>query len=356
MQDEPQIFTSILVPFSRRCVAAVLCAGLAISTTGCVHQLNQHATALSDATAPVVDQASAAYRSAEALHDLRQNSDAAVQFDLKTPVYNPRNIQPLLSEKDIQVRLTLLLAFQSYVKSLVEITDGTSSAALDAASKSVGSSVAGLGDTLVTSFGAALGIAQPTTSSTETDIVTTGGVTTTSNTTAIVPTDAVSASEQNVVSTATNALGQFLVAREIKKDLPKTIIEMDPHVQALCRLLQKDLGILKDQETRDYNSLINQQTQFIRDSGQNGKPALDPEVRRQLIMQLPEIVRQQHKAEDQLTQLNAALIKLAYTHHAFAAEAQGNNPESIKSKISQLSAAGSNLGKFYSSLPTTYSN
>jgi len=48
--------------------------------------------------------------------------------------------------------------------------------------------------------------------------------------------------------------------------------------------------------------------------------------------------------------LRAAIVRLALTHHALAADAQGNNPESLKSKLGDLEAAGSELGRFYSSL------
>ena len=67
-------------------------------------------------------------------------------------------------------------------------------------------------------------------------------------------------------------------------------------------------------------------------------------------MKLPELARQQKQAALQLKVLRAALVKLELTHHALAAELQGNNPESIKQKLADLGAAGGNLGKFYSSL------
>ena len=78
---------------------------------------------------------------------------------------------------------------------------------------------------------------------------------------------------------------------------------------------------------------------------------LDPEQRREQIMKLPEIVRQQRTTEAQLTELHAAIMKLEQAHHELAADAHGSNPELISQKLGDLAAAGSNLGKFYSSLP-----
>ena len=69
-----------------------------------------------------------------------------------------------------------------------------------------------------------------------------------------------------------------------------------------------------------------------------------------MIAQLPAIARQQQASDRQLTQLSAAIVRLELTHHALAAEAQGNNPESLKQKLADLEAAGEELGKFYSSL------
>jgi hypothetical protein len=42
------------------------------------------------------------------------------------------------------------------------------------------------------------------------------------------------------------------------------------------------------------------------------------------------------------------------THQALAAPAQGNNPESISSKIAELAAAGHDLNVYYKSLPTIF--
>ena len=330
--------TSFSEKSASRGIVALL---LALSLTGCTSSLAKHSVALSAATAPVVDQASAAYRNAESLHDIRVDYDAVTEFDAKQPVYNPRTIQPLLSEKDIQVRLAVLAALQCYAQSLVEITSGLNSPALDAASASLGSSLSSLGNTFAPSLESALGIAAEPAPTQTTATTSANAVPTTPS-----PAPAISTATQNGISTAVNALGQFLVSKKIKSELPQKIKDMDPHVRALCELLEKDIDILQSQEKLDYNSLINGQTQFIQTS------KLDPQLRREQIMKLPKIVRQQRLTDEQLTELRAAIVRLALTHHALAADAQGNNPESLTSKLAELAAAGSNLGKFYSSLPT----
>ncbi len=125
------------------------------------------------------------------------------------------------------------------------------------------------------------------------------------------------------MSTAINALGQFLVSRKIKKELPQKIKEMDPNLEALCQLMAKEIDLLRDQAQRDHDYMINSQTVFIRSNR-----ALNPEQRREEIMKLPDFVWRQRAGDALLLRLRAAISRLALTHHALAADAQGNNPQS----------------------------
>ena len=238
-----------------------------------------------------------------------------------------------MSDKDIQVRLAVLAAFQEYVKSVVAITNGTDSPELRAAAKSAGENLSNLGNALATSVESALGIAAAATSASST-------------TSTAAP--AISGAVENGIITAVNALGQFLINRKTKKELPPIIVSMDPHVRTLCNLLESDISILKDQEARDYDFIIDQQTLFIRRPSSN----LDPQQRRDEIMKLPGIVREQRASTQQLTQLSAAIAGLETSHHALAVDAQGNDPQSLKAKLGDLEAAGRDLGNFYMSLPT----
>jgi hypothetical protein len=318
--------------------------------TGCLSPLNKHAVALSEATAPVVDGAAAAYRSANSIHNTRQDYQAFVDFDAPAPapVYNPRSFRPLLSDHDIEVRLTVLAAFQEYVKSVVAVTNGTDSPELQAASESAGANLTTLGNDIAPSIQSALNIAQsPDTLTTTTVTTTTGATSSATASTSSSATPAISETGQNVITTAADALGQFLISRKVKKELPHIVVNMDPNVKTLCDLLQSDISILNDLETHDYNYIINQQTQFLL-----ANVTLDGVQRRKLIMQLPEIVRREQASSAALKQLSAAVVNLEMTHHALAAAAQGNNPESFKQKLVELQSAGKELGQFYSSLST----
>ena len=63
------------------------------------------------------------------------------------------------------------------------------------------------------------------------------------------------------------------------------------------------------------------------------------------IEKMPRWQRQENASHEQLTQLKAALADLYLKHHALAVQISGGSPESLKQKLSDLTAAGSNLSK-----------
>ncbi len=208
-----------------------------------------------------------------------------------------------------------------------------------------------LGNDLAPSIENVLGIAAAAGVTTETTVTTLSGSSSqTTSSTSSVPAPLLSPEIKNGISTGFNALGQLLVNRVVEKELPGKIVEMDPHVQALCKALADDIQTLDGLEERDYDRILNLEKQFILEDEDPGKN-VNPEEHRAEIMRLPQIARQQREADAKLVALRKAIVKLALTHHALAAEAQHNDPESLKDKLSELADAGSSLGKFYSSLP-----
>jgi hypothetical protein len=302
-----------------RARAAVLCLLVSAALCGCRLRMVDSTLALEAATAPVIDQAAAAYRDANKLHNLRVDYDAVAEFDAPEPVYNPRNIQVLLSDQDIEARLAVLEGFQVYVKSLCAIVSGTNPKELGTASVSVGGKLTTLVNTLVPTIAKAAGVASS---------------------------GAISTESQNAITTGLDALGKFLINRKIKTELPAKIAAMDPHVQALATLLESDIDVLKGVEQRDYDRIINLQTLSIRKNADLASPE-----RRAQIMKLPDMVRRQRAAEEKLTTLRAAIVLLAQAHQQLAAEAQGKNSESFKQKLQDLATAANELGTFYASLP-----
>lgn len=315
-----------------------------LPATGCLSPLAKQTTVLATATAPVVDQAAAVYSSANAIHFMRTDYDAIAEFDQASPVYNPRTITPLLSDLDINVRLAVLAAFQAYVQSLAAVTDGADTPQVQAAAKSAGENLASFGNALAPSIESALGIAVATQFTTQTTVTTTsGGTTSTSVTSPSTPVNPITPAVQSGIGIAVHGLAEFLINKKLKKELPQTIESMDPQIKLLCELLESDIDILRGIEDRDYNSVINRQTLFIREPSSK----LDPEERREEIMKLPAIARQQLASDRQLSTLSASIASFKLAHHSLAAEVRESGPKSLKQKLTDLEAAGENLGRSY---------
>lgn len=326
----------------------ILCAVL----SGCAPApLAKHSVEFSAALAPVVDESAEAYRDAVAVHNLREDYEAVIAYQNKDASYNPRNAPVLMTDKDIQTRLATLAALQVYAQSLIQITKGTASPDIDTASQSVGNNLAVVGNDLAPSIESVLGIAAAPGSTTETTVTTTsGGTTTTSNSSSTDAPPALSPQVRNAISTGVNALAQYLVSRKIARELPAKIEQMDPNVEALCKALAEDVQTINSLQGRDYDRILDLEKQFILEDQKPGINA-NPEMLRLEIMKLPEMARKQKSANERLAALRQAIVNLELTHHALAAEAQGNNPQGLQEKLAELSDAGSKLGKFYSSLP-----
>ena len=310
---------------ARACVfALVVVCGLVL--TGCQPHLHDSTLALEAATAPVIDQAAATYRETNALHDIRVNYEIYERFDQANPA--PGDLEVLLSYKDIASRLAVLEGFQVYVKSLCAITSGTNPPELADASANVGGQLTSVVNTLTPSVQKVLKISATDSSSSAT----------------------ISPTVEKGISTALLALGQFLINRKLKNELPALIGEMDPHVDALAKLLEDDIDVLTQQTDHDYKRIVNLQVLFIRKNRESNR--LGPAEQRNEIMKVPDILRQQKAASGKLASLKGAIAQMAKAHHDLTAEAQAKNPESFKTKLQDLAQAASDLGSFYSSLPS----
>jgi hypothetical protein len=314
----------------RRGVLAAAVA-LCLTAAGCMKPLQEHTAALAAATAPVVSQAAEAYRDANAIHEMRAEYDAIPAFERDHSIDALRVVHPLIADADVEVRLKVLAAFQVYVKDLVAIANGASSPELDAAAKSAGGALTGLGNTVGPEVGSALGLPEASAAAT----------------TAATP--PISQGAQNALSTGINALGQFLISRTVQKELPQKIEALDPQVLALCKVMLQEIDAMSDAEKIDFNYMLTQQKIFVMDPS----VTLSEVERRHEIEKMQELVQKQHAAELKLAGLRTAIVKLAMTHHALAAAEQGNNPLSLKQKLEELEAVGANLGKFYMSLPAS---
>ncbi len=299
----------------------VAALGFSILATGCLSPLAKHATAFSAATATVIDGSEDAYRAAMRLR-LQEQAAASVYAYDKDPTWSPyKDLSPLLTPAQLDARIKVLDGLKAYADTLVDLTSGKPSPDLENAAEGVGTNLQGLNQTVATDL-----------------------------TTAIPNVPVMTTAQSNQVSTAVLALAEYLISRKVKSSLPKVTQDMNPHVQALCELLNSDIVILRRQADVDYQTQIMQLDQSIRHEG----TAVSPYEHRLEIRALVELADQQKANDDLLARLQTALHTLAMTHQALAAAVQGNNPESISQKIAGLAAAGHDLNVYYKSLPNVF--
>jgi hypothetical protein len=303
-------------------VAATLALGILV--LGCsLSPLAKHTSAFSTAATQVINSSEDAYRAANQLRQEEQIAAAVEDYD-KNPQWSPyKDTKPLLTSEQLNARIAVLDGLKAYAATLVQLTGSQSSKDLNTAASGVGTNLKSLSSTVATDFKSS-----------------------------IPNSPVLSAAEANGISAAIRALGDYLIARQVKGSLPKITQEMDPNVEILCKLLDSDIVVLRRQADVDYQKLIEQQDQFIRHSA----TPLDPVEHRDEIGKLITLASQQKANDELLDKLQKALQTLDLTHHALAAAAQGNNPESINEKIADLAAAGQSLSSFYSSLSTKSSS
>lgn len=294
-----------------------------IPIVGCsLSPLARNAAEFSQASNVVIAHSEDAYRAANQLRQREQIAAAVYAYD-KNPHWNPyTDIKPLLTSTQLDARIKVLDGLKTYADSLVEITDRhsrTDPDSLETAAAGLGASLKSLSQTVTTNLGTAMpGIS------------------------------AITGPEANLVSTALLALGEYLQSRKIKGSLPKITEDMNPNVQTLCNLLDADVKVLRRQADVDDTNLVETQNQFIQKEG----TSLNPIQKRNEIEKLVAIARQQKANDDLLQRLQEAIGKLGETHQALVAAAHGNNSETLREKISELVAAGQELGNFYRSLPS----
>jgi len=304
----------------RRSPAAfILVLAVCLVSVNCgLAPITKQATAFSHATVSVINSSEDAYRSAIKLHRDVLIAAAVADYD-KNPTWSPyKDVKPLLTPDQLDARIKVLDGLKAYASTLVALTGKPSTkdeSALNSAAAGVGSNLKALHQTLVSKF-------------------------------PVIP--SMNAETANGVSTAARALGEYLMARKVKGELPKVTQEMDGHVEALCKLLESDVKVLRRQADADYQKIIVDQDSMIRHAG----PALNPAQHRDEVAKLIDLANQQMANDELLEKLEKAINSLALTHHALAAAAQGNDQESIKQKLVELEAVGQDLGNFYSSLPS----
>jgi hypothetical protein len=313
--------------------------------TGCsLSPLAKHATAFSAATTLVVTNSEDAYRTAIQLHDVEQSSDfvSAYEANLSFDPYSWKQPKPLISPKGLATRIALLDSLRVYAQSLVALTNGSDTASLDAAAKSLSGDLSGLTTAVNTDIAA--GQASTSTGITIPSKVAPG------------------------IATGLKALGDYLANRKVEKQLPPILQRMDDPVRNIALLLEADVTDLRRQTKDDYEQMVAHKDSFIRKNsaaptppaGTTPPPVTTPPTPPPVLMtpveqdheirQIPILIADQQRADLRLAALAKAIRDLALTHHALAAAAQHNDPISLKDRIKALEDAEASLASFYSSV------
>lgn len=299
--------------FAMHVFSALVFVSTCFFLAGCsVSPLAKHTAAFSSATNRVIDNCSSAYRFAIDLHDQEQTSLGVLRV-LEGDPWDPHDTKPLISSAGLAARLEVLDALKSYAQSLSDLTSGLDSPALDNAAASTGANLKALSAEIASEAGA--------------------------NKSGL----SVSTQTANAISTATKALGEFLVEKKIKASVLSVTRDMDPHIESLCKLLTDDIDTLRAQSKKDYEDLLRQQMLYFREN----EKQLAHSERREEVEKLPSILKNEQTTDSMLADLHTAIGRLALTHHALAAAAQGNSPEALTARIADLAAAGENLGRYY---------
>jgi len=286
---------------------------LVLLLAGCsLSPLARHTADFSSATALVVDNSENAFRAAVRLNDQAQASMLVARYD--TQPIDPHSLKHLIDAKGLTTRTEVLDGLRTYAQSIADLASGVSSQSLDDAATAVGGNLIQLGSAV--SAATPIGME-------------------------------ISPQQANAAGTALKALGEFLVSRKIRNSVPKTIQEMDPHVDAICKLLVSDIGILRNQAGMDYEQLLMQQDSFIRHAGKD----LAPTERRAEIQRLPRILANKQATDDMLGDLEMSVKELALAHHALAAAAGRKDAQSLTARLAELRATESRLAHYYYSLP-----
>jgi hypothetical protein len=301
--------------FLDACAAAIALA-LMLFAGGCTSlRAGKHPATFATAANLVVQNATDAYKAANALHEREEVSAGVLSVEAgKTWEFN--DIKPFISPEGMKTRAQILDGLKLYAQSIAADAAGVDSTALTSAVKSTAGDMASLGSTINTEAG--------------------GGKTGL----------ALSKEAADGAATALLALSKSLLARKVNEALPGITTTMDPHIAALCDLLTSDINILRRQAKVDYSNLARQEWTFIT----LYKAKMSPVELHDEAEKLPTFHDDAETTDAKLADLEAAIEKLKAAHHDLMNAANGKDPETLKAKIADFEAAGSSLGNFYQSL------
>jgi hypothetical protein len=286
--------------------------------SGCgLSPLAKRSAAFGNAATIVVRDSSNAYETVE-----RATYDAAVGalvLDFESTGFDRTKIKPFLSAYDLDVRQQILRGLQSYADGLAEVAGDRALAPVDEQGKVLSEALVKL--------------------SANGDLK------------SVLP--GVTEAEAKGLATAVDTLAKVLIERKRRKQLPTIIARMQPVLERICDLLDKDLGMkplnghaghgLRNELWNQYDNLIGNETDYIFAN----KSRFTPSEKAAEIARLPQMVAKQQSADSALASTQEAARQLVSTHRVLLApQSEGT----FRSRLHELIEDGERIAAFYSSL------
>jgi len=299
-----RLFPLVTVP-----VLALLLAQGCVSTDATSTRLK----AFSQATQQVTDGTKQAFDLVEARHFEAQVQRAVVEYDAKG--FSPSRIQPFLKPETREARIQVLDALAQYSARLADLLSGTQQASLDAASSTLSARLGELNKSLARN----------------------------STFTGVEP---LPAKDIPALAGAVDALASWFVRAKRDAGVKAAVKDMDPHITVLCNALVADMRVLRDQVSRDYERCLQSEDQFILHGN------LDSLAKRSEVRTLAQLVVDSRKVASTFSAIEAAITRLAETHHELARSVEGDSVQ-LELLIQQLSVEARRLQGFYKSLASS---
>lgn len=291
--------------------AKLLILGLAL-ISGCATapDAGKRIEAFSSATALTTRNLRASIDAVEAAH-YEKEIDNAIAADTWRQL-SIETVRPLLDEKDVQIRVTVLKGIEAYAEKLSLIMGNAPLDSFDTASKGLGASLTKLNGTAVKEGFSKSGLSE---------------------------------GEIQGLTTAVNGIGRWIIEARRAKSARAAITEMEPNIKAVAAALQKDFAWLQRQIIKDYDEALMSQKVAL----SKAENTLSLSEKRAWIQHLGAFLREGKEASDAMKAAGDAVKQLADTHTQLADAFKKNSP-ALDESIKSLWDEGQRIGAFYQSL------
>ena len=317
------IKTDNIIPHSKLIHGLLLTGGL-ILIAGCrTPDAARQVKGFSEATILTANNLTQAFTLAEDYRFREEVSVSVLNFEPKpgsdgTPGFSPNRIEPFMNTNALQLRLDVLEGLKAYAADLSALMGNGLPISLDRETTKLGQALNNINTNLVAD--------------------------------SFFKTAPATSQEIQIFTTALNTLGHWLMAHKQQREAKLAIASMQQPVADICQLLQKDLGILRQQMLNDCHQTLMNENQYILNnlSQFNNNPA----QKRAAILEMATLTREMRNDATLFDATKSSVAKLAAANNALG-QVFSKNTSDINSLINDLSAESRRISAYYNSLRTT---